>query len=215
MKYEYTLGDNLEEPLKYSYTIYQGEDFVYCWFLNRQSILSIIGKEGEYQNLCIDCYSVQDLALSESKEMSEPKIHTKAIFHEMMRAFLTYKSISEKLRKQLDGFVKTFEVRKRLYPAYSIRFKPEDENSYHDITLYIMFACVCALAFDRYQDFRYLNALLKVNDTVISQWEREPALKGKENRQLVAYALQMELKFIMEICNRKGIGLWRLKSENT
>lgn len=213
MEYTYTLGDNLEKPLKYSYTIYQGKEFIYCWYLNRKNMLSTI--ERDVGTCKLNCCTTRNITFRESTEVSESKIFTKVALHEIMQALLTREPIADGVRRQLDGFVKTFEVRKRLYPAYSLRFKPEDETSYHDITLYVTFACVCALAFDLYQDFRYLNLLLKINDTVISQWERDPALEEKENQQLAAYALRMELKFVMEVCRKKGIDLWEIKHEDT
>lgn len=213
MEYAYTLGDNLEEPLKYNYTAYHGRDFIRSWYLNRmRALLSINEQDREYAP---EHFCAKDTAFRMLPVMNESEIFVGPTLHEILQTLLTCKPVPEELKQLLDGCVKTFEVRKRLYPVYSLRFKPEDENSYHDIRLYIIFACVCVEAFRFYQDFRYLNALLKVNDTVLSQWNREPALKEKENQRQVAFALRMEIEFVMDICRRKGIDLQGVENENT
>lgn len=161
MEYAYTLGDNLEEPLKYNYTTYHGRDFICSWYLNRMKVLLSINEEDrEYVQ---EHFDIEDTVLGMLPEESKSKIFMETTLQEIMQILLAHKPISEDLKQLLDGCIKTFEVRKRLYPVYSLRFKPEDENSYHDIRLYITFACVCAEAFRFYHDFRYLNALLKVN----------------------------------------------------
>ena len=71
--------------------------------------------------------------------------------------------------------------------------------------LYTGFACVCAAAFEQYFDLRYLNALLKVNDTLLSQWERREEWKEPANQKRLAYSLQKELDFVFRICRARGV----------
>lgn len=206
MEYTYILGNNLEKPLKYSYAAYQGKDFIHSWYWSRKRVLSMIEDPPEEFALRITPEA--------QEENEDTKIFTQTAFQNILHALLANRPLSETVRQQLDGFVKTFEVRKRLYPVYLPRFKPEDETAYHNIALYTTFACICTLAFDSQRDLRYLNALLKVNDTILSQWDREPTLKEKSAQCCIAYALSMELKFILDLFREKGIDLRGVTYEN-
>ena len=71
-----------------------------------------------------------------------------------------------------DKLVKTFEVRKRLYHCYNEKMRPYDERDFEDVSLYILFSCAMLLCYRRTNDLKYLNALLKSNDILLSIREK-------------------------------------------
>jgi len=201
MSYEYILDDNLEHPLRYQYTNYRGAAFMQDWYKSRKRILDQIDVDANPEKFAdIQGYSLVG-ASREGWLAAGKSLQT------LLCALLQDRELSNEQRHILDGFVKTFEVRKRLYPYYSVGFKPDDETAYCNMALYTGFACVCAAAFEQYEDLRYLNALLKVNDTLLSQWERRGGLKEPANQKRLAYSIKKELDFVFNICRARGV-MW-------
>ena len=199
MSYEYSSGDNLEHPLRYQYTEYRGAAFMQDWYMSRKQLLDQIDvAAGPEQFTDIQGYSLTDVG-------REGRLAAEKLLQTLLWALLQNGTLNDEYRRILDGFVKTFEVRKRLYPYYTAGFKPEEEAAYRNMTLYTGFACVCAAAFEQYFDLRYLNALLKVNDTLLSQWERREEWKEPANQKRLAYSLQKELDFVFRICSARGV----------
>ena len=54
------------------------------------------------------------------KQKKTGEIETAEMFLLLKYALLKGMDVSDHLKEQLDGYVKTFEVRKRLYPSYSL-----------------------------------------------------------------------------------------------
>lgn len=90
------------------------------------------------------------------------------------------KYISEGNANQI---LKSFEVRKRIYGAYDEKYKPVDEQDYKNYQLYLDFASLMAGMYEKSKNLKYLNALLKVDDTLLSirdlLYEEQKALLGK------------------------------------
>lgn len=206
MGYEYTVENNIEKPLRYNYTTYRGVEFMRDWYTEREDAIIQIGEAiQETSPSIVELFLFAEL---EEKQKRIEEIETAGIFYLLKYALLNNKEISSFLKGRLDGYVKTFEVRKRLYPLYSLYFKPMDEEKYDDISLYVDFACICAAAFEKYRDLRYLNVLLKINDTLLSQF-KDPSVLLKHSDQVgMRYSLKKEVDYITEICQRKGIE-WR------
>lgn len=199
MSYEYILDDNLKSPLRYQYTEYRGTSFMRDWYASRRWILDQIDVTAAPEKLVgIQRYNLMDARQGEWLS-AETSLQT------LLCILLRNEELSNEQKHTLDGFVKTFEVRKRLYSHYTAGFKPGDETDYCNMTLYTGFACVCAAAFAQYNDLRYLNALLKVNDTLLSQWERRGELKELTNQRRLAYSVKKELEFVFNICRARGV----------
>lgn len=72
------------------------------------------------------------------------------------------------VRQVLDRYVKAFEVRKRIYTEYDENWKPVQNSRYDYIENYILLAKCVALAYEKSECTKYLNVLLKLDDTLIS-----------------------------------------------
>ena len=203
MRYEYTAADNLEKPLYYHYTAYRGAAFMREWYAGLKEGIARLQEAGQRPDLPNE----EGFSLSSQEERQEKaeEIDTAETFRILQCELLKGTAISDWSKERLDGYVKTFEVRKRLYPVYTARFRPADENTWRDMGLYFSFACICADAYEKYRDFRYLNVLLKVNDTLLSQMNRTAFQPERSDQEKMVYALKKEVDFITEICREKGI----------
>ena len=67
----------------------------------------------------------------------------------------------------IDFLVKEFEIRKRLFAGYNLD-PVERVGDYTDVRSYAYLSLVLSGMFIRTQNLKYLNALLKINDTVES-----------------------------------------------
>lgn len=199
MSYEYILGNLLEEPIRYQYTAYQGAVLLRDWYASRKAVLDEIGMGTLPEEI-----SVADLQSSAGPDLPQ-QVDMRRLLWSLSDTLLKGDCLTGEQKAGLDRCVKSFEVRKRLYHFYSATFKPESETDYQDIALYTAFACVCAEAFAQYHDLRYLNALLKVNDTILSQWGSREELRALPNQERMAYALGKELDFVTDICKEKGL----------
>jgi len=211
MKYEYSIKDNLAEPLKYQYTAYRGKAFMRDWYVSRKTALADFDRV---------TYSAADIPCTHPSASQSPnqgesgKIYMEPLLNKILESLFDDTPGCAQCRDELDRCVKAFEIRKRLYPVYTSRFKPE-EGSYREIRLYAAFACVCAVAFHRFQDFRYLNALLKVDDTILSQWNQVLSLEDERVKLQIGYALWAELEIVAAVCRENGIDMGSVKDEAT
>jgi hypothetical protein len=105
------------------------------------------------------------------------------------------KSGGEAEYSMFDGIVKTFEVRKRLYHCYNSNFRPLDESDFYDCGLYPLFGCGLVFAYKEKRNLKYLNSLLKLDDTLIS-------LKDKLNNfelETLRYLLSEEMRMVQAV----------------
>lgn len=91
-------------------------------------------------------------------------------------------------RATLNHLVQRFEVTKRLHDDYTPAWRAVDKTRFEDLASYPLFAQILA---DAYQDtggLPYLNALLKLNDTLTALGLLPPEIRARERRFLVELA---------------------------
>lgn len=100
-----------------------------------------------------------------------------------------------------DRLLQRFEVSKRIYRCYDAAFKAVRESGYDDLSLYILFGAVCADSQTKPAAIRYLNALLKLVDSLISARER---LAPAEAAQL-AWLIEREREWVQRVAAQVGV----------
>ena len=98
------------------------------------------------------------------------QVNTASILDALMNRFLNYSSENgdEVIALQwLDCLLQRFEVSKKLRTSYLPGFR-KGMGSHDDVSLYLQFALVLALAYAHSKDLQYLSTLLKVNDLLLS-----------------------------------------------
>ena len=144
MEYKYITNHNLENCQNYMYSQYCGREFLDAY---KHSRLEYIEKYNDADS----CYIVK---ANRQKSETETKLRNLSMDDSML----------------LDAFVKTFEVRKRLYTQYDWgTWRPESHAYYDDMELYLLLAEKCVEFYQRSKRLKLLNCLLKVDDTLLSE----------------------------------------------
>lgn len=160
MEYIYITDNNLEKKQKYNYSQYGGEAFLNAYLANRKDAIDKL----EEKNAIHQTYT----------ELKKIKTQLSIV-----------RTVDQILKNDIDAYVKTFEVRKRLYTGYDQNWKPTNED-YHDYMNYIIFAQVLVTMYEITDNVKYLSCLMKLDDTLISLIP------------LIPYSIRIEIKSILE-----------------
>lgn len=153
--YIYITENNLENRQSYMYSKYEGISFLDEYVESRSKFLLKAGVE-------ID-----------SKVDSILRVGVVASELEKLLCKIGNRNIDNNVKKRVDGYVKSFEVRKRLYNKYfEDSFKPVDENDYYNMNIYILFAKILIGMYKETKCLKYFSCLLKLDDTLISVGSR-------------------------------------------
>lgn len=195
VEYNYAEGDLLEERNTYQYTMFLGKDFLRTWLDQRNSVLEEIGST----------------ELKPVSEVSKQKKHNNGVrdTYQLLVKILSnienkYNENQKILFDELKMLVKRFEITKRIHSVYNENFKPIDKTKYYDLELYILFSDAIEKAYSITNDLVYLNALLKLIDTLSSQ--RYNLSQGSAQR--LAIIIEKEKKHIIDLSKNMGVHEW-------
>ena len=180
--YPYAQGDRLEERNTYFYAPYGGMAFLSAWEKNRLNA----------------CHACEPPPQTEASAITgnEPASREMA---EWLACWRSGKRLSSRQNARFLGRLRHFEVSKRLFPAYDNEGKPLDRSDYRCVPRYIEFALVLEAAYAARQDLRYLNALLKVNDTLLS-------LSAQATfRHELSWLLEQECRHVKALAEHVGV----------
>jgi hypothetical protein len=158
VEYIYSQGNRLEDRNTYFYTRFQGERFMNAWRKARE-------------HAARDLSGKQDV-LAESRSQQLPEnggINTRMLLQRLMSE-MSCGECSGETRRWTDILRKRFEVSKRVFCSYASDYphKPVPDSIWQDLELYTGFSGLMDTAYTLTGDIRYLNALLKCNDTLVS-----------------------------------------------
>ncbi len=189
INYSYANGDLLENPQNYSYSGYYAEAFIDSWKKHRESQLTHLPKATTITQLngkTLDCGDVNSLlhAICESLQQHSGLAKDPAI-------------------AWLKRLVKKFEVTKRVYTSYQQvpPHRPMPDGCYTDLTLYIKLAECFILAFEQSAELQYLNAFIKLQDSIISQTQK----LCETSQANLAWLIQKEITTFTKLINSKGL----------
>lgn len=183
MPYLYITEDNLENRQNYMYSPYSGKVFLEEYALTRRRFLAHVKEQQE--------------------DAGDVPPDTSQTYHrlESLCQDLGQHGMAPKTKEQLDLFVKTFEVRKRLYDDYTgERWKPVEGAGYGCIGRYLLFADALCMGFEGSGCLKYLSCLLKLDDTLLSLAGRMD-LKGKRHFCKILYK---EMESVQKIMDEAG-----------
>jgi hypothetical protein len=189
INYGYAQGELLENPQNYSYSGYFAQAFIDAWRINRMDQLSLLPspkkmEQGKGESLC-------------------PK-NTMNLLHAIC-AYLQQPQMSFNSPEidWLRRLVKKFEVTKRVYSGYqpNAPYRSMDESSYTNLDLYLKLAECFILAFNKGAELQFLNAFIKIQDSIISQIH---TLSNTRKAHL-AWLIQQELQTLGLLMTNKGL----------
>jgi len=169
VQYLYASGDLLDRPNTYFYSEYGGRAFLEAWRRQRSE-----EARGE---------SETETTASGSEEDSAQAMGQTDLLLESVYRRLRSQGDAEEISSVLDRLVQRFEVTKRLHGEYGPNWRPVDPRDYRRMERYVRFAEVLHLAYQSTGGLPYLNALLKVIDTLTAS---RPALNAQQLTRLRA-----------------------------
>ena len=149
MLYNYVTVNNLEMRQNYMYSEYGGMDFLSEYVSVRNKYIANLEKVFE---------DIKTTSLNLS--------HTGYRLKVLLQKILEH-SYGEEEDRELNFFIKAFEIRKRIHDEY-VNGKPKENDSYMTVDNYILFAeCLLAVYRDR-GCLKEFSCLLKTTDTLLS-----------------------------------------------
>ncbi len=173
-KYKYINSNTPEEKIDYSYSKYNGEDFMQVWEESRQKYIN-------YEEIPV------------IKNIAKENTCSESLFYSWIKNF---KDGNHADLEEINLLLKRFEVTRKIYKKYNSKFRPLDKTTdFNEINLYILFSCVLVNAYLNTKKLYYLNSLLKVNDIILSN---KDAI-NKEYINLFNYCISKEVEFIKNL----------------
>lgn len=172
-KYKYINPIAPTEKINYSYSKYEGDHFLNLWKDNRESIIK-------------KCHQFSTVKLVNSDSEVEQ------LFNEWIKV---NNFDNPKISEKLNTLIKRFEVTKKIYSLYDANFRALDKSKFNDLRLYILFSYILIQASRLREKPQYLNALLKVNDILASQFIN----LSDCNQTLLGYCLSKEIELIQQL----------------
>ncbi len=202
MEYQYDNGDLLKNPQKYQKTEFIGNEFLIAYKKSRQQCIDKIENKKYEKN------SYQNIVNKEIELILHgKKIHLEKLLNELLNLKNNYNEKNSKNNIIIDTFLKKFEIRKRLFLSYNSNLE-EGEDRYDNLRNYLFLSNLGLIRYHETNNLKFLNTVLKINDTLCSQIEK---LDDEDDKLLLRYLLENELIAVNNICTKKGIGfLWEL-----
>jgi hypothetical protein len=159
--YPYITNNNRENRQFYMYSQFHGIDFIRHYDQTRKQALMRLEKKSfeVYKDSEID-WNLCLLNLKKISNSSESPI-VKELF------VLIEANNTSDLARCLEKLVHSFEIRKRVYSEYDVNYKPATDQ-YSNAEPYVALAAALAYWLNKSSNLKYLNALLKLNDTILS-----------------------------------------------
>lgn len=180
MSYKYITDNNLYNKQTYMYTEYEGKQFLKDYLKSR----SIVKK-------------IEKFTDSEEGIRKESAVH-----QDLRRIYLGVKNGDRNAVNRLKAYVKTFEVRKRLYTEYS-EWKPEENAVFEEYDAYLVFSDCLLEAYKKTKCLKYYSCLLKVDDTLLSI----QSLLSDLERAHLSTIISEELEIFQTLSEKYGIVL--------
>lgn len=185
--YPYAQGDLLSKPNTYFYAEYGGREFIDAWKAVRAKLA---GKAVDPPN-----------GRDERAALTGDRVETDLLLDHMYTAIRNDLMREPEIFRWLAQLVKKFEVTKRIHRAYGPGFRAVDPQDHQDAPRYLRLAEVFDAAYGAGGDLPFLNALLKVMDTLSTladqlnenEKARLARLVGNEKRHVTEFAERLRL----------------------
>ena len=189
VNYPYAAGNLLEDRNTYFYSRYDGKDFLLAWRKSRDRVLS--------------CLPPPRLPQQEWDSRRPPLSGDRIVTSDLL-GFLLAKLDCDgatgflETRHWIDRLLQRFEVTKRIYDFYTAEFRAGSGSSFRELGLYLSFAELMIAAERFSRALPYVNALLKVVDTLAAlHSDLDFELKGR-----LAWIIHQEAALVERLAAR-------------
>ncbi len=196
MEYSYTNTDLLEFPQKYQMTPFEGREFLSSYEKTRQRILDKIKNNQTVNSLSYTLKLLQKQFLIDIKSDQKIFVTSNQLSSILLR--LQHQKETQQETKFIMALLKKFEIKKRIFSEYDHELK-ENSTDFKILTNYILLAAICAKKFQDNGNPKFLNTLLKLNDTICSQID---SINDVNNLSLIYYIINLELEYIRDLIRK-------------
>ena len=196
MEYSYTNTDLLEFPQKYQMTPFEGREFLSSYEKTRQKILDKIKNNQTVNSLSYTLKLLQKQFLIDIKSDQKIFVTSNQLSSILLR--LQHQKETQQETKFIMALLKKFEIKKRIFSEYDHELK-ENSTDFKILTNYILLAAICAKKFQDNSNPKFLNTLLKLNDTICSQID---SINDVNNLSLIYYIINLELEYIRDLIRK-------------
>lgn len=196
LEYSYTNTDLFEFPQKYQMTPFEGKEFLSSYEKTRQKILDKIKNNQTVNSLSHTLKLLQKQFLIDIK--SDQKIFVTSNQLSSILLKLQHQKETQQETKFIMALLKKFEIKKRIFSEYDHELK-ENSTDFKILTNYILLAAICAKKFQDNSNPKFLNTLLKLNDTICSQID---SINDVNNLSLIYYIINLELEYIRDLIRK-------------
>jgi len=196
LEYSYTNTDLLEFPQKYQMTPFEGREFLSSYEKTRQRILDKIKNNQTVNSLSYTLKLLQKQFLIDIKSDQKIFVTSNQLSSILLR--LQHQKETQQETKFIMALLKKFEIKKRIFSEYDHELK-ENSTDFKILTNYILLAAICAKKFQDNGNPKFLNTLLKLNDTICSQID---SINDVNNLSLIYYIINLELEYIRDLIRK-------------
>ncbi|MCH5258154.1 MAG: hypothetical protein J1F18_00310 [Lachnospiraceae bacterium] len=177
MSYKYITDNNLYEKQNYMYSEFGGTVFLMDYINSREKYLH----NGEHRDIVVTEYHC-------------------ATGQGLQRILNKLKSghVEDKTIDLINSYTKSFEVRKRIYTNYDNDFKPLEDAGFEDYDNYLLFAECLLLVYRQTGCLKYFSCLLKVDDTLLSVWEKLQEYQKEYMSRIIRHELKCFYQLVDE-----------------
>ena len=196
LEYSYTNTDLFEFPQKYQMTPFEGKEFLSSYEKTRQKILDKIKNNQTVNSLSHTLKLLQKQFLIDIKSDQKIFVTSNQLSSILLR--LQHQKETQQETKFIMALLKKFEIKKRIFSEYDHELK-ENSTDFKILTNYILLAAICAKKFQDNSNPKFLNTLLKLNDTICSQID---SINDVNNLSLIYYIINLELEYIHDLIRK-------------
>lgn len=187
--YVYSASDRLAEPHKYMYTPYEGREFLGAYFADRAAFLgkpaASAGEALAWARAALDAGPAGGWG---------PAGTTAARLEAAVRAMLAGAGPGG----DVELMLRRYEVTKKLHRTYDGK---RGDGHFLEMAPYALLAVGCGIAVQRGATLKYLNALLKLGDCLVSR----RAWLSAEEAALARAALSLETLSVKALMDAQGV----------
>ena len=192
--YTYSDGNLLKNPQKYQMTPFLDKNFLNDYQRTRINYLEKISKFEKIELKKI-IHNINQKDMQEDRNGKFNSV-TSIMLFDVLTALINDENNNFDI---IDKFIKKFETKKLIFSKYDDNLQPIS-NEYSEIRNYILLAAICVFKFKNSKNLKYLNTLLKLNDTICSQIN---SIDNSIDASLFDIVITYELNFITTLIQKK------------
>ena len=192
--YTYSDGNLLKNPQKYQMTPFLDKNFLDDYQRTRINYLEKISKFEKIELKKI-IHNINQKDMQEDRNGKFNSV-TSIMLFDVLTALINDENNNFDI---IDKFIKKFETKKLIFSKYDDNLQPIS-NEYSEIRNYLLLATICVFKFKNSKNLKYLNTLLKLNDTICSQIN---SIDNSIDASLCNIVITNEQNFITDLIQKK------------